>query len=375
MDLLTSIDQLFMFMNILTNFHITKEYLTLVTNYIKLVLLLSRVEDRKVVIGLYRKSFNFVISKLETASEWRPDFKRWKSYVYNTKNEYTETGFAHLSDFVQNFSDPIKRLSDEFSRNHLRTLEEAIKSLLTPYQRKSAYVDPQASFQSVSLIGHQTAFFWLADGLAYGFRKLFQWKNSDFLSLLSEHKNINQIHMSGQDMILCEIIPLEDLETWIYFGFILCYNKFSQGKSIIFMKIMIFHRCLGRLNWLFSVNEITAMWKRVMSFNFTLTLFRNETINVFKLAEETLDRQKSGAFSKSNPFHLIGQEMKVLKTSQSKNDYSRCRKESSTKCRNSSPWKTKLFTRGFERSFTHSRRWTGTYRTTSFISIWALILF
>ena len=48
----------------------------------------------------------------------------------------------------------------------------------------------------------------------------------------------------------------------------------------------------------FSVNEITAMWKRVMSFNFTLTLFRNETINVFKLAEETLDRQKSGAFSK-----------------------------------------------------------------------------
>ena len=30
-----------------------------------------------------------------------------------------------------------------------------------------------------------------------------------------------------------------------------------------------------------------------MSFNFTLTLFRNETINVFKLAEETLDKQKS----------------------------------------------------------------------------------
>ena len=58
-DLLTSIDQLFMFMNILTNFHITKEYLTLVTNYIKLVLLLSRVEDRKVVIGLYRKTFNW----------------------------------------------------------------------------------------------------------------------------------------------------------------------------------------------------------------------------------------------------------------------------------------------------------------------------
>ena len=77
-----------------------------------------------------------------------------------------------------------------------------------------------------------------------GLESFFQWKNSDFLSLLSEHKNINQIHMSGQDMILCEIIPLEDLETWIYFGFILCYNKFSQGKSIIFVKIVIFQQIM-----------------------------------------------------------------------------------------------------------------------------------
>ena len=53
-ELLDCIDSLFMFMDITNNFHITKEYLTLVTNYIKLVLLLSRVEDRKVVIGLYR---------------------------------------------------------------------------------------------------------------------------------------------------------------------------------------------------------------------------------------------------------------------------------------------------------------------------------
>ena len=35
------------------------------------------------------------------------------------------------------------------------------------------------------------------------------------------------------------------------------------------------------------------MWKRVMSFNFTLTLFRNETINIFKLAESSLDKLKS----------------------------------------------------------------------------------
>ena len=125
----------------------------------------------------------------------------------------------------------------------------------------------------------------------------------------------------------------------------------------------------------FSVNEITAMWKRVMSFNFTLTLFRNETINVFKLAEETLDRQKSGAFSKRKFLPFDWSERKVLKTKRSKNDYTRCRKESSTKCRNSSSWKTKLFTWSFERSSSHSRRWTGTYRTSSFIGFWTFILF
>jgi len=80
-----------------------------VANYVKLVLLLSRVEDRKVVIGLY-------------------------SYAHDVQNQFTETGFAHLSEFISNFNEPIKRLSDEFSRNHIRTLEEALKSLLHPYQ-------------------------------------------------------------------------------------------------------------------------------------------------------------------------------------------------------------------------------------------------
>ena len=80
-------------------------------------------------------------------------------------------------------------------------------------------------------------------------------------------------------------------------------------------------------------------------------------------------------FKNEKFFHLIGQERKFLKTSLSKNNYSRCRKESSTKCRNSSSWKTKLFTWSFERSSSHSRRWTGTYRTSSFIGFWTFILF
>lgn len=34
------------------------------------------------------------------------------------------------------------------------------------------------------------------------------------------------------------------------------------------------------------------MWKRVLTFNFTLTLFRDETIDIFKLAESAFDKVK-----------------------------------------------------------------------------------
>ena len=35
------------------------------------------------------------------------------------------------------------------------------------------------------------------------------------------------------------------------------------------------------------------MWKRVLSFNFTLTLFREETIDVFKVAEVQFEKVKN----------------------------------------------------------------------------------
>jgi len=34
------------------------------------------------------------------------------------------------------------------------------------------------------------------------------------------------------------------------------------------------------------------MWKRVLTFNFTLTLFRDETVDIFKMAESAFDKVK-----------------------------------------------------------------------------------
>jgi hypothetical protein len=87
------------------------------------------------------------------------------------------------------------------------------------------------------------------------------------LSLVAD-KQLNLPSYSIFDMTTCELIPLESIELWIYFSYILCYNALSQS------------------------NEVTAMWKRVLTFNFTLTLFRDEVIDVFKVAEIAFEKIK-----------------------------------------------------------------------------------
>jgi len=53
-ECLRIIDELFMQLNIAINSHLTIGYLTLVENYVKICIMLSRVEDRKMIMGVYR---------------------------------------------------------------------------------------------------------------------------------------------------------------------------------------------------------------------------------------------------------------------------------------------------------------------------------
>ena len=156
-------------------------------------------------------------------------------HAHDVQHGFVEAGYAHLAEFIVQYYDPIKKLSDEFSREHQRTIQQAVQSLIHVYHMKSAYVD--------------------------------KWKKTDFLSLVAD-KQLNLPSYSVFDMTTGELIPLESVELWIYFSYLLCYQAFSQS------------------------NEVTAMWKRVLNFNFTLTLFRDETVDVFKLAETTFEKVK-----------------------------------------------------------------------------------
>ena len=56
-ELLTTMDALQIYLDITVNHELTKNYLDLVTTYVSLMILLSRVEDRKAVLGLFNAAY------------------------------------------------------------------------------------------------------------------------------------------------------------------------------------------------------------------------------------------------------------------------------------------------------------------------------
>ena len=72
-ELLTTIDACQISLDITVNFHMTSLYLELVTIYIQLMILLSRVDDRKAVLGLFNAAYE--MSQVLTGLALHFDFK------------------------------------------------------------------------------------------------------------------------------------------------------------------------------------------------------------------------------------------------------------------------------------------------------------
>ena len=72
------------------NYELTAAYLTLVVNYVSLLILLSRVDDRKAVLGLYN-----------TAHE--------------LQSGQSDAAFPRLGQMILDYDPPLKKLADDFS--------------------------------------------------------------------------------------------------------------------------------------------------------------------------------------------------------------------------------------------------------------------
>nr|CAD7393237.1 unnamed protein product [Timema cristinae] len=106
-ELLTTMDACQVHLDITLNFELTKAYLDLVVTYVTLMVLLSRVEDRKAVLGLFNAAHEMV-------------------------HNQSDSSFPRLGQMIMDYDPPIKKLSEEFGP-HAKLLCTALVSLSQIY--------------------------------------------------------------------------------------------------------------------------------------------------------------------------------------------------------------------------------------------------
>lgn len=167
-ELLTTMDACQVHLNITLNFELTKAYLDLVTVYITLMILLSRVEDRKAVLGLFNAAFEM---------------------IHHQKDQ----SFPRLGALIMEYDNPVKKLSEEFEP-HTKMLFTALISLKGVYFGRNLSAD--------------------------------KWRSDQKLSLLANPSQL--LKPSQTDTMSCECLSVETMERWIIFGFMLMHQALGQ---------------------------------------------------------------------------------------------------------------------------------------------------
>lgn len=93
----------------------TKAYLDLVATYSSLMILLSRVEDRKAVLGLYNAA-------------------------HEQTHNHSDVSFPRLGQMIMDYDPPLRKLSEEFVP-HSKLLVSALLSLQHVYLRRNLTAD------------------------------------------------------------------------------------------------------------------------------------------------------------------------------------------------------------------------------------------
>lgn len=169
-ELLTTIDACNTHMDVAVNFELTKNYLDLVTTYISLMILLSRVEDRKAVLGLFNAAHEMVHGQ-------------------------SDSSFPRLGQMIIDYDIPLKKLSEEFVP-HSKLLKSALISLWPIYPGRNSSADV--------------------------------WRTDQKLSLIGSPGQI--LKAAATDIMSVETLSLDKIEKWIILGFTLCSNVLNQEQ-------------------------------------------------------------------------------------------------------------------------------------------------
>ncbi|XP_045128198.1 membrane-associated protein Hem-like isoform X1 [Portunus trituberculatus] len=173
-ELLTVMDALGMSesLDINVSFELTKGYLDLVTNYVTLMILLSRVEDRKAVLGLFNAAHEMV-------------------------NNQGDPSFPRLGQMIMDYETPLKKLNEEFNP-HAKLLSVALSSLWILYGRRNLRAD--------------------------------QWRAAQMLSLVSTSSQL--LNPAQTDVMPCEYLSLDAMERWIILGYMLIPQTLQRSQAL-----------------------------------------------------------------------------------------------------------------------------------------------
>ncbi|KPP60769.1 hypothetical protein Z043_121204, partial [Scleropages formosus] len=155
------------------NFDLTKNFLDLVVCYATLLMLLSRIEERKAIIGLY-------------------------NYAHEMTHGSSDREYPRLGQMIVDYENPLKKMMEEFAP-HNKLLSNALVSLQTVYPRRNLSAD--------------------------------QWRNAQLLSLISApNAKLNPVQ---SDTMPCEYLSLDTMEKWIVFGFLLSHTALNSEPAAL----------------------------------------------------------------------------------------------------------------------------------------------
>nr|CAD2205051.1 unnamed protein product [Meloidogyne enterolobii] len=179
LQLFTAMDANQCRLNINQNLDLTTSFLNLVVNFCSLMVLLSRVDDRKTVLGLYAAAYDI----LHTGSE---------------------TSFPRLGQMIVDYEQPFKKLSEDLGLSY-RVISSALESLKETYFRRNISAEQQ--------------------------------RDSAMISLTANPRHM--LYAAQTNTIACEYMSLDTMDRWIIFGVSLCPRLLSDPSLLqLFQKAM-----------------------------------------------------------------------------------------------------------------------------------------
>ncbi|XP_043549392.1 nck-associated protein 1 isoform X5 [Chiloscyllium plagiosum] len=172
-ELLNTIDACQVFFDITVNFDLTKNYLDLVVTYTTLMIMVSRIEERKAIVGLY-------------------------NYAHEMLHGASDREYPRLGQMIVDYENPLKKMMEEFVP-HSKSLSDALISLQMVYPRRNLSAE--------------------------------QWRNAQLLSLISAPSTM--LNPAQSDTMPCEYLSLDTMEKWIVFGFILCHGNLNSDAAAL----------------------------------------------------------------------------------------------------------------------------------------------